>query len=62
LEAGTLKLDFGSNSFSISACDTYVENDIAAAIEIDSLRQYNYEGPTDSVRVQITSKEGYDVA
>ena len=60
--AGTLKLDFASNSFMISACDTYVENDIAAAIEIDSLRQYNFEGPTDSVRIQITSKEGHEVA
>ena len=61
VDLGTLTFNMAENSFTVAACDTYIEN-TNAVIEIDSLKQYNYEAPTDSVRIYIRSKEGYNVA
>lgn len=46
---GTLRYDKAANSFTISACDSYVENKMAAVIEIDSLIQPNFEAATESL-------------
>ena len=35
---------------------------MAATIEITALKQFNYEGPTDSVIISIKTKNNFDVA
>jgi hypothetical protein len=57
-----LLIDTVNNSFKIHACSAYVENDLIATIEIDSLKQYNYESPSDSVIIQIENKLGNPIA
>lgn len=49
-------------TFTVKACDAYVENQMMATIQIASLMQWNYEGPTDSVSVTISAKDGSKVA
>jgi|688.fasta_scaffold205134_2 hypothetical protein len=55
-------MDTVNNSFKIHACSAYIENDLIATIEIDSLKQYNYESPSDSVIIQIENKLGNPIA
>jgi len=52
-QSGTLTIDQAKNSFVVKACDDYIENQTPAQIEIVSLKQFNYEAPTDSVQIQI---------
>lgn len=53
LKLGTLTTNKNNNSFTMRACDDYVENSTAAQVEITALKQFNYEAPTDSVLIQI---------
>ena len=55
-------MDRATNSFSIAACADYVENNVIATIEIDSLKQYNFESATDSVIIQIDSQQEKPIA
>ena len=50
IEQGNLVIDRLERSLSLTeACMEYIENDKVATIEINSLRQPNYEKTTDSV-------------
>lgn len=46
----------------IGACDTYIDNNNVATIDIRSLKQPNFEKTTDSVQIFITTKKDQYIA
>lgn len=60
-DKGNLQIN-DDNSFTISPCDKYIENDNLAVIIIDSLFQFKYEKTTDSLSVRIETGDGKRVA
>jgi hypothetical protein len=61
-EAGNIEFDERDNSFLIRPCQTYIENDNVATIQIFSLMQPNYEKATDSVKINIDTEDGRSIA
>lgn len=57
-----LKIDSASNSFTIMACPTYLENDIVAILTISELKQYKFEKPSDSIKIEFMTKNGDKIA
>jgi len=63
VQQGNLVINRLERSLALTgACKEYIENDKVATIEINSLRQPNYEKTTDSVQIIITTKDDYFVA
>jgi hypothetical protein len=44
------------------ACPTYLENDIVAVLTISELRQYKFEKPSDSIKIEFKTKKGDKIA
>ena len=53
LQRGNLQINSTENSFTITPCEKYIENDNLAVIIIDSLMQFKYEKTTDSLGIRI---------
>lgn len=51
-----------TNSFLITPCDTYLDNDDAAVLYINGLLQYKYEQETDTVKIVVDDAKGNKIA